>query len=76
MSLDDLCDCEQNVTYLSTAYLHISGQPALLNLKWFYGPFGQSNTHSALNFCPDQPGINQMYQSKRVAKILLSNLPL
>ena len=27
-----------------------------------------------LYFCPDQPGRNQMYQSQKVAKFLLSNL--
>ena len=35
-------------------------------LNWFkvvVGPFGQSNMHRRLDFCPDQPGRNRMYQS-------------
>ena len=39
-----------------------------------YGQFSQSNIHRTLNFCPEQPERNQMYQSQRVAKILLSTL--
>ena len=35
--------------------------------NWFklvYGPFGQSDTNCTLDFCPDQPGRNRMYQLK------------
>ena len=39
--------------------------------KLVYWSFGQSNMHFTLNFYPDQPKRNQMYQSKRVAKVLL-----
>ena len=46
--------------------------PALLN--WLkpvnHGPFGQS----ILDFCPDQPGRNWMYQDLIAAKVLLSNM--
>ena len=28
--------------------------------------------HGTVNFCPRQPGRNQMYQSRNVAKVLLS----
>ena len=34
--------------------------------NWFkliYGPYGQSNMHSKLDFCWDQPGMKQMYKS-------------
>ncbi len=38
--------------------------PALQNqLKPDYGPFTQINMHRTLDFCPDQPRRNQMYQS-------------
>ena len=36
----------------------------LLNwLKLVYGLLGQISMHLTLNFCPNQPGRNQMYQS-------------
>ena len=39
--------------YLYSKYL----SSALLNwCKKIYGPFGQSNMHRTLDFCPDQPG--------------------
>ena len=48
---------------------------ALLNcFILLYGLFGQSNMHRILDFGPDQPGRNEMYQSEKVAKVLRSNL--
>ena len=50
---------------------------ALLNLfKLIYGPFGQSKftEHFISAQFPDKPRRNQIYQRKRVAKVLLSNL--
>ena len=46
-------------------------------MNWFqlvYWPFRKINMHGALDFCPEQPERNFMYQSYRVAMILLSNL--
>ena len=43
------------------------------DLNWFMGRLG-SNMHRTLNFWPNQPGRNWMYQSQRLAKVLLFNL--
>ena len=32
-------------------------------VKLVYGSFGQSKMHRTLDFCPDQPARNEMYQN-------------
>ena len=56
-----------------TVYIRTVSSYLLLSarLNWFklvQGPFGQSNMHRTLDVCPDQPGRNQLYHSKRVTK--------
>jgi hypothetical protein len=38
----------------------------LIQFKLVYGPFGQTNMHSTLDFCPrpDQPGRNKCINTK------------
>ena len=31
---------------------------------WVYGPFGPCNMHHKIDFCPHQPGTNQIYLGK------------
>ena len=60
--------------HLRAQYIHQDRNllPTFPNwLKPVYRPFGLSNIHLALHFCPDQPGRNQMYQKKQ---LLRSNL--
>ena len=47
---------------------------ALLNcLKLVYWPFGHSNIHNTINFCPNQPKTNQIPKFQN-SKALLFNL--
>ena len=43
-------------------------------LNWFkvvVGPFGQSNMHRRLDFCPDQPGRNQKLKNNLQLTVLI-----
>ena len=67
--------CKVCLTVHSTVSFYCLS-PALLNcLKPVnHGPFGQSKMQITLDFCPDQPGGNWMYQDLIAAKVLLSNM--
>ena len=55
------------IYYDSKLIVHVAFFSSLI--KPVSGRFGPCNMHATLDFCPDQPGGNQMYQK---LKVLLS----
>ena len=48
--LESVLPIEHSIYFWTASFQHLV--PIFLNLKIFHGPFGQSNMHSKLDFCP------------------------
>ena len=58
-----ICEARGHSIHISTVSSWCLQSPLPNWFKLVYGLFGQSNMHRILEFCPDQPGTNVMYQS-------------